>query len=76
MFLAEEVRELMAKLGFRTFDEMIGRTDMLKQRHGVNHPKARQIDLSRVLHRPNVPAGTEHQCEAQNHGSSARSTIS
>jgi glutamate synthase (NADPH/NADH) large chain len=68
LFLAEEVRELMAKLGFRKFDEMIGRTDKLKQRRGVNHPKARQIDLSRVLHRPTVPAGTKmHQCEAQDH---------
>jgi glutamate synthase (NADPH/NADH) large chain len=68
MFLAEEVRELMAKLGFRKFDEMIGRTDMLKQRRGINHPKARQIDLARVLHRPDVPAGTKmHQCETQNH---------
>jgi glutamate synthase (ferredoxin) len=67
MFLAEEVRELMAKLGFRKFDEMIGRTDRLKQRR-VNHPKARQIDLSRVLHRPDVPAGTKmYQCETQDH---------
>jgi glutamate synthase (ferredoxin) len=68
MFLAEEVRELMAKLGFRTFNEMIGRTDKLKQRRGVDHPKARHIDLARVLHRPNVPAGTKmYQCEKQNH---------
>ncbi|HEY3916448.1 MAG TPA: glutamate synthase large subunit [Stellaceae bacterium] len=68
MFLAEEVRELMAKLGFRTFDQMIGRTDRLKQRRGVNHPKAQHIDLARALHRPDVPAGTKmHQCETQNH---------
>ncbi|HVA13975.1 MAG TPA: glutamate synthase large subunit [Stellaceae bacterium] len=68
MFLAEEVRELMAKLGFRNFDEMIGRTDKLKQRTDVDHPKARHIDLARILHRPDVPAGTKmHQCETQDH---------
>ena len=51
-FLAEEVRELMAKLGFRTFNEMIGRSDKLEMRRGVNHPKAQHIDLARVLYRP------------------------
>ena len=67
-FMAEEVRELMAKLGFRRFEEMIGRTDKLAQRRGSNHPKAQHIDLSRVLHRPAVPAGTAtHQCETQKH---------
>ena len=67
-FVAEETRELMAKLGFRTFNEMIGRTDRLMMRRGSNHPKAGQIDLSRVLYRPQVPAGTKtYQCEAQNH---------
>jgi len=67
-FLAEEVREFMAKLGFRSFNEMIGRTDKLRQRQGVNHPKARLIDLSRILYQPDVPAGTKtYQCEAQDH---------
>jgi glutamate synthase (NADPH/NADH) large chain len=67
-FVAEETRELMAKLGFRTFNEMIGRTDRLVVRRGLNHPKMSQVDLSRVLHRPQVPAGTKtYQCEAQNH---------
>src|SRR5579875_2411832 len=65
-FVAEETRELMAKLGFRTVNEMIGRTDKLRVRPGLNHPKARQIDLSRVLYRPTVPPGTKtYQCEAQ-----------
>ena len=68
MFLAEEVRELMAKLGFRTFNEMIGRSDKLKQRRGMNHPKARLIDLSRILQQPAVPPGAKtYQCEQQNH---------
>jgi glutamate synthase (NADPH/NADH) large chain len=68
MFLAEEVRELMAKLGFRTFNEMIGRSDKLMQRQGINHPKARLIDLSRILHQVAVPPGAKtYQCEQQHH---------
>jgi glutamate synthase (NADPH) large chain len=67
-FLAEEVRELMAQLGFRTFNEMIGRSDKLVMRHGLNHPKAQRIDLARVLYRPVVPPGTAvYQCESQDH---------
>jgi glutamate synthase (NADPH/NADH) large chain len=68
LFIAEEVRELMAQLGFRKFDEMIGRTDRLVQRRGIDHPKAAGIDLSRILYRPAVGPGTAtHQCEPQNH---------
>ncbi len=68
MFVAEEVREYMAKLGFRTIDEMIGRTDKLELRRGINHPKARLLDLTRVLHRPKVAPGTAtYQCELQQH---------
>lgn len=68
MFVAEEVRELMAQLGFRKFEDMIGRADRLKQRRGLNHPKAAGIDLSRVLYRPPVgPEVAQHQCEAQDH---------
>jgi glutamate synthase (NADPH/NADH) large chain len=67
-FLAEEVRELMAKLGFRTFNEMIGRADLLEMRRDITHAKAAQIDLARVLHRPETPHGTAtHKCEAQDH---------
>jgi glutamate synthase (NADPH/NADH) large chain len=67
-FLAEEVRELMAKLGFRSFNDMIGRSDRLAMRRGINHAKAQRIDLARVLYRPAVPPGTAtYQCEAQNH---------
>src|SRR5579862_9451571 len=58
----------MAKLGFRTVNEMIGHTEKLKQRHGINHPKARLVDLSRVLYQPPVAPGTKtHQCETQDH---------
>ena len=68
LFIAEEVRELMAKLGFRTVDEMIGRTDRLVPRQGLDNPKIRGIDLSRVLYRPEAGPGVAlHQCEGQNH---------
>ncbi len=53
-FIAEEVRELMAELGFRTFEEMVGRTDLLDMRKALDHYKARGLDLSKMFHRPNV----------------------
>ena len=53
-FVAEEVRELMARLGFRTMDDMIGRSDRLDVRRAVDHWKARGVDLSTILHQPNV----------------------
>jgi glutamate synthase (NADPH/NADH) large chain len=68
-FVAEEVRQLMARLGFRTVNEMIGRTDRLDTRRAVQHWKARGVDLSRVLHRPEVPGDVAvYRCEAQDHG--------
>jgi glutamate synthase (NADPH/NADH) large chain len=67
-FLAEEVRELMAKLGFRRFDEMIGRSDLLMPRGGIVQAKAQKLDFSRILYRPPVVDGTAtYQCETQNH---------
>jgi glutamate synthase domain-containing protein 2/glutamate synthase domain-containing protein 1/glutamate synthase domain-containing protein 3 len=54
MFVAEEVRELMAKLGFRTMDEMIGQMDRLEAADASHHWKARGIDLSDLLARPDV----------------------
>ena len=56
-FVAEEVRELMAQLGFRTFDEMIGRADLLDMRQGIEHWKAKGLDFSRVFYQPPMPAG-------------------
>ncbi len=68
-FVAEEVRELMAKMGFRTFAEMVGRSDMLDVRRGVAHWKAKGLDFSRVLHRPEAPPGVATKwCERQDHG--------
>ena len=55
-FVAEELREIMAQLGFRTVDEMIGRVDMLEARKGVEHWKAKHIDLSFLLHNPPAPS--------------------
>ena len=54
-FIAEEVRELMAELGFRTFNEMIGRADCLDIEGAVNHWKAKGLDLRPLLHQPNLP---------------------
>ena len=68
-FVAEELRKIMAKLGFRKVDEMIGRTDMLKQRTNVNHWKAGKVDLSAILHQ--IPVGekdTPYCTQKQDHG--------
>jgi len=68
-FVAEEVREYMAKMGFRTFDEMVGRADMLDVRAGIEHWKARGLDFSKLFYQPPVgPDVPIHQCEAQDHG--------
>ena len=54
-FIAREVREHMARLGFRTVDEMVGRSDRLEMRPALDHPKARMLDFARVLAQPRVP---------------------
>ncbi|AGB30401.1 glutamate synthase family protein [Natrinema pellirubrum DSM 15624] len=51
-FIAQELREIMAELGYETIDEMIGQVDALEQRDDVDHPKARNVDLSEVLADP------------------------
>ncbi|HSU88177.1 MAG TPA: glutamate synthase large subunit, partial [Terriglobia bacterium] len=53
--IAEEVRELMAQLGFRTVDEMVGRRDKLDMRKAIDHWKAKKLDLSLILYMPSVP---------------------
>ncbi len=68
-FIAQEVREIMAELGFRTINEMVGRTDALEPRAAVAHWKAKGIDLSNLLYQP--PAGPEvgRYCQIpQDHG--------
>ncbi|MFT5181072.1 MAG: glutamate synthase (NADPH/NADH) large chain [Alphaproteobacteria bacterium] len=67
-FVAEEVRELMAQLGFRTFDEMIGKADKLDMRRGIDHWKAEGVDLSRLLFQvPARPGVAIYNCETQDH---------
>ncbi len=51
-FIAQEVRELMARLGFRTISEMVGHTERLEVKRAVDHYKTRGLDLSRILHQP------------------------
>jgi glutamate synthase domain-containing protein 2/glutamate synthase domain-containing protein 1/glutamate synthase domain-containing protein 3 len=67
-FVAEELRTIMAELGFRTVNEMVGRVDMLDGRQAIEHWKAKGLDFSALLHKPNVPAGVAtFQCELQDH---------
>ncbi len=68
-FVAEEVRQLMAKLGFRTINEMVGQSERLDMRKAVNHWKAKGLDFSRVLTKPKAAKGVAtHHNEAQDHG--------
>jgi glutamate synthase domain-containing protein 2/glutamate synthase domain-containing protein 1/glutamate synthase domain-containing protein 3 len=68
-FLAEQVRQHMAKLGFRTFDEMVGRVDKIDGSIAHVHWKAKGIDLSSILHAPTVPSRVaRRKVQAQDHG--------
>src|SRR5207247_10938871 len=68
-FIAEEVREYMAQLGFRTMDDMIGRVDCLKVRDAIDHWKARGLDYSAILHQPRLAPGVaRRKTRTQNHG--------
>ena len=68
-FIAEQVREWMSKLGFRTVDEMIGRVDMLEMAPALDHWKARGLDFSAILYNPQVPSRVGRRClMAQDHG--------
>ncbi len=58
MLVAEEVRELMASLGIRRFEDMIGRAELLDMEDAIDHWKARNVDLSQVLQTPDLPPGT------------------
>ena len=68
-YVAEEVREIMAELGFRTLEEMVGRTDMLEIHNAVDHWKANGLDVSALLKRPNVSETVAIHCVTkQDHG--------
>ncbi|WP_353183630.1 glutamate synthase large subunit, partial [Parapedobacter lycopersici] len=68
-FLAEELREIMAELGFRTINEMVGRAQFLKKRENISHWKVNKLDLSGILYvAPSAANETLYQTEAQDHG--------
>jgi glutamate synthase (NADPH/NADH) large chain len=68
-FVAEEVRQIMASLGIRRIDDMIGRVDLLDTKPGIEHWKARGLDFTRVFHQPAMPASVaRHHRESQDHG--------
>lgn len=68
-FMAEELREIMAELGFRTINNMVGRAQFLKLREDIMHWKVNKLDLSSILYAQHNPAGTSlYQTEMQDHG--------
>jgi glutamate synthase (NADPH/NADH) large chain/glutamate synthase (ferredoxin) len=68
-FIAEEVRQIMAQLGIRKFDDLIGRADLLDMRQGIEHWKASGLDFGRLFAMPNVPADVPRfQTLEQDHG--------
>ncbi|MEB3310224.1 MAG: glutamate synthase large subunit [Snowella sp.] len=68
-FIAMDIREIMAQLGFRTLDEMVGRTDILEPKKAVDHWKAKGIDLSAILYQPEVGPEVGRYCQMpQDHG--------
>jgi len=68
-FIAEEIRELMAQLGIRKFNDLIGRADLLDMKRGIEHWKALSLDFSRIFAQPKVgPQVARYHVEQQDHG--------
>lgn len=68
-FLAEEIREIMAELGFKKFEDMVGRVDMLQSQDVIDHWKAEGLDLTNILHKPDVPKDVPiRHVSRQDHG--------
>jgi len=68
-FVADELRQIMAKLGYRTVNEMIGHSERLDMNRAINHWKASKIDFSKILHKPEAgPEVAQYNCEFQDHG--------
>ena len=66
-YVAEEVRELLASMGFTHLDEIIGDTDLLEKRAVIDHWKARGLDFSRIFYKPDAPREATHWTERQKH---------
>jgi len=64
-FIAQDVREIMAGLGFRTIDEMVGRVDMLDVKDAIDHWKAKGLDFSKILAAPIMPKGGSLRCTSK-----------
>lgn len=68
-YIAEQVRELLASLGYRSLEEVVGRADLLDTSAAVDHWKASGLDLGPILHQPELPEGTARRCTTtQDHG--------
>jgi len=68
-FIARDLREIMAQLGFRTIDEMVGRVDRLEPRRAIDHWKARGFDFSNILYQPDLgPEVGRYRTDTQDHG--------
>jgi glutamate synthase (NADPH/NADH) large chain len=68
-FVAEEARTLMAQLGIRKFEDLIGRADLLDTKKGIEHWKAKGLDFSKIFHLPAMPPQVARRhCESQDHG--------
>jgi len=68
-FVAEEARELMARLGIRQLNDLIGRADLLDMKKGIGHWKAKGLDFSKIFHQPQMPADVaRYHRERQDHG--------
>src|SRR5262249_53655841 len=67
--IAQEVRELMAQLGFRTIQEMVGHVERLETRQAIDHYKAKGLDFAQIFYQPKVPDRVGRYCQiAQDHG--------
>ena len=67
-FIAEDLREIMAQLGFRSIDEMVGRTDRLEAKHAVDHWKAKGLDFSKILYQPDTGPEVGRFCQMKQIG--------
>jgi glutamate synthase (ferredoxin) len=68
-FVAEDLRQIMSRLGFRTIDEMVGRSEKLDVKHAVEHWKAKGLDFSKILYKPDIDPSISTRCtQKQDHG--------